>query len=62
MKEVSITIRGDESEVDKVIRENSIRKEMGLIRISDKKTFGNISKKTPQTDKKELEGLDKNKL
>lgn len=49
MKEVSIKISGDEVEVDKVIRENSIRKERGLIRISDKKEITSSRK----TDVKE---------
>lgn len=40
---VSIIITGEEMEVDKVIQENSIRKELGMI---------DISSKTPDTDTK----------
>lgn len=55
MKKVSITISGEEVEVDKVIRENSIRKEMGIINISDKKDIDNIGKSALSVDKKELD-------
>lgn len=44
---VSIIITGEEMEVDKVIQENSIRKELGMI---------DISSKTPGWDKKENPG------
>lgn len=44
---VSIIITGEELEVDKVIQENSIRKELGMIDISSKTPVG-----TPDTDTK----------
>lgn len=52
MKEVSVIISGDEVEVDKVIRENSIRKEIGLIRISDKKDITSSGKADVQESRK----------
>lgn len=46
---VSIIITGEELEVDKVIQENSIRKELGMIDISSKTPVGT---RIPDTDTK----------
>lgn len=48
---VSIIITGEELEVDKVIQENSIRKELGMIDISSKTPVG-TRKIIPDTDTK----------
>ena len=48
---VSIIITGEELEVDKVIQENSIRKELGMIDISSKTPIG-TGKRIPDTDTK----------
>ncbi len=48
---VSIIITGEEVEVDKVIQENSIRKELGMIDISPKTPAG-TRKRIPETDTK----------
>lgn len=47
---VSITITGEEIEVDKIIQENSIRNDLGIVEISPKSSLS--KKKYPDIDRK----------
>lgn len=49
---VSITITGEETEVDKIIQENSIRHDLGIVVISPKNILS--EKKTPDIDHKAI--------